>query len=56
MTLTTCIPDACGACSDVATPARAAPVNRNGLPVDRLPARSHHVVSDLNPIPDLARP
>jgi hypothetical protein len=56
MTLTTCIPDACGTCSDVAAPARTAWVNSTGLPVDRLPARPHHVVSDLNPIPDLARP
>ncbi len=30
-------------------------VNRARLPVDRLPARPHHVVADLNPIPDLAR-
>ncbi|WP_413850808.1 haloacid dehalogenase type II [Albidovulum sp.] len=35
---------------------RTAWVNRAHLPVDRLPARPHHVVADLTPIPDLARP
>ena len=35
---------------------RTAWVNRARLPVDRLPARPHHVVADLTPIPDLARP
>ena len=30
-------------------------VNRAGDPVDRLPGRPHHVLSDLNAIPDLAR-
>ncbi|SFO87729.1 haloacid dehalogenase type II [Tranquillimonas alkanivorans] len=29
-------------------------VNRAGEPVDRLPARPHHVLSDLSTIPDLA--
>ncbi len=33
---------------------RAAWVNRSGLPMDRLPARPHHVLSDLTTIPDLA--
>ncbi len=33
---------------------RTAWVNRMGEPVDRLPARPHHVVSDLAGIPDLA--
>ncbi len=35
---------------------RTAWVNRARQPVDRLPARPHHVVSDLTPIPDLAQP
>ena len=29
-------------------------VNRAGLPIDRLPARPDHILSDLLPIPDLA--
>ncbi|MGB3315095.1 MAG: haloacid dehalogenase type II [Albidovulum sp.] len=33
---------------------RTAWVNRAGLPMDRLPARPHHVLSDLTTIPDLA--
>ncbi len=35
---------------------RTAWANRAGQPVDRLPARPHHVLSDLTTIPDLARP
>lgn len=35
---------------------RTAWVNRTGIPVDRLPARPHHVFPDLTRIPDLARP
>lgn len=35
---------------------RTAWVNRAGLPVERLPARPHHEIPDLTPIPDLARP
>lgn len=31
-------------------------VNRAGLPMDRLPARPHHVLPDLSTIPDLAQP
>jgi 2-haloacid dehalogenase len=34
---------------------RTAWVNRAGEPMDRLPARPHHVLSDLTAIPDLAR-
>lgn len=34
---------------------RSAWVNRAGEPIDRLPARPHHVLADLTPIPDLAR-
>ena len=30
-------------------------VNRAGEPVDRLPGRPAHILTDLNPIPDLAR-
>lgn len=30
-------------------------VNRAGKPVDRLPARPHHVLTDLTPIPEIAR-
>ena len=33
---------------------RTAWVNRAGQPMDRLPARPHHVLSDLTTIPDLA--
>ncbi len=33
---------------------RTAWVNRAGQPMDRLPARPHHVLSDLSTIPDLA--
>ncbi len=35
---------------------RTAWVNRAGQPMDRLPARPHHVLSDLSPIPEIARP
>lgn len=35
---------------------RTAWVNRANQPVDRLPARPHHVLADLTPIPDLVRP
>ncbi|WP_347311508.1 haloacid dehalogenase type II [Defluviimonas sp. SAOS-178_SWC] len=35
---------------------RTAWVNRAGAPMDRLPARPHHVLSDLTAIPDIARP
>jgi 2-haloacid dehalogenase len=34
---------------------RTAWVNRGAEPVDRLPARPDHVLTDLTPIPDLAR-
>ncbi|MDW4550805.1 haloacid dehalogenase type II [Defluviimonas sp. D31] len=33
---------------------RTAWVNRAGAPVDRLPGRPHHILTDLTPIPDLA--
>lgn len=33
---------------------RAVWVNRAGLPVDRLPSKPHHVLTDLSSIPDLA--
>lgn len=35
---------------------RTAWVNRAGQPMDRLPARPHHVLPDLTTIPDIARP
>ena len=35
---------------------RTAWVNRAGQPMDRLPARPHHILPDLTPIPDIARP
>lgn len=35
---------------------RTAWVNRAGQPMDRLPARPHHVLPDLTTIPELARP
>lgn len=31
-------------------------VNRAGQPVDRLPARPHHILQDLTRIPEIARP
>lgn len=31
-------------------------VNRAGLPMDRLPARPQHILTDLTPIPDLVSP
>lgn len=34
---------------------RTAWVNRAGEPMDRLPAKPHHVLSDLSTIPDLAK-
>ncbi|OYX44756.1 MAG: haloacid dehalogenase, type II [Rhodobacterales bacterium 32-67-9] len=34
---------------------RTAWVNRSGQPMDRLPARPHHVLPDLTTIPDIAR-
>ena len=43
--------DACGAAG---YGFRTAWVNRAGLPMDRLYARPHHVLSDLTTIPDLA--
>ncbi|MEZ5762507.1 MAG: haloacid dehalogenase type II [Paracoccaceae bacterium] len=33
---------------------RVAWVNRSGLPLDRLPGRPHHILSDLTTIPDIA--
>lgn len=35
---------------------RTAWVNRAGQPMDRLPARPHHVLPDLTTIPEIARP
>ena len=35
---------------------RVAWVNRTGAPVDRLPARPHHVLDDLSAVPEIAAP
>ncbi|MCV2863572.1 haloacid dehalogenase type II [Albidovulum sediminicola] len=35
---------------------RVAWVNRAGLPLDRLPGKPHHILSDLTTIPDIATP